>query len=232
VDRLRTRYSLNMAIAVDGTATENISIQTNASWSHTVTSNTNGLLIVAIAIDSDTVSGVTYNGDPMTEVVAIDRSGVETVYIYSLKIPDTGNNTVQVTNTNGYCGGFSMSFTGVDQTTPIENTGTATGSASPITQSINTTTDGAIVLDCYCSDDFVRTFTVGADQTERWKHTANVVAGGGSTEPKASAGAVTMSWTISSSETWAQAAVVIKPAGAGATIVKDILGRGIIPFAR
>lgn len=106
------------------------------SWSHTVTSNTNGLLYIGVNFsdrttgENDNVTGITYNSDALT-LIREDRSVSEStgikVSLWHRLTPDTGANTVSVTFnatiTTG--GGGGISFTGVDQSDTINSSSTA-----------------------------------------------------------------------------------------------------------
>jgi hypothetical protein len=77
-------------------------------------------------------------------------------------------------------------------------------------------------------------WTQGAGETERWdiqNAGAGTCSGWGGTE--AGAASVTINPTQSASEEWGICAMSFRAAGAApATVVKDVIGCGIIPFAR
>ena len=100
--------------------------------SHT-TSGTDRLMLVGVSFVNQSneevlpnPNGVTYNGDPLTFVGAINNqsSGGDDarVEIWSLVAPDTGTHNVVVTfdqNLNIGAVAGVMTFNGVDQTTPL-----------------------------------------------------------------------------------------------------------------
>ena len=136
-----------MAIAQDAytdlTASVTVSSKT---FSHTNGAISNTLLIVFVAMSNDqTPSGVTYNGVSMTQIgsTAVE-GGTRTYYLFWLKNPTTGTNNVVVTATGTaneiYAG--AASYTGVDQTNPIE-TSTAANSLTGTTPNTSITTANA-----------------------------------------------------------------------------------------
>ncbi|MEE9597348.1 MAG: choice-of-anchor Q domain-containing protein, partial [Acidiferrobacterales bacterium] len=107
-----------------------------------------------------------------------------------------------------------MTFTGVDQTTPLgpfaSATGPAAGSASiPVTSAAGELVFGVVGVDDGTDYDLIP----GAGQTEHWDLSISEGNGGGSTEAGAGPSVVT-SWTWPGSDDWAIAGVSIKPSGA------------------
>lgn len=109
-----------MAITLDATQKATpITSGTTVTWNHTCAS---GAVLVVCTSNSDNrdVTGVTYNSDPMTEVVdESDPTGAnQRCSIYMLHNPDTGGSyQVQVTfgaAIGNVATGFSASYTGVD----------------------------------------------------------------------------------------------------------------------
>ena len=206
-----------MALAVDAISTVSGSGVGPFSWLHTCTGS-DRLLIVGIAhYDSvDSVSGVTYNGDAMTAVPSgATNNGEYYITLYYLIAPDTGSNTISVSVTGNVFdfGGAGISITGAHQATPLGTAATATGTSTA--PSVNVTSaSGELVVDALA---IVHggTLSVGSGQTSRWNApTANAfVKHAGSTE--AGAATTTMSWSNSTSQAWAIAAVPVKPAAAG-----------------
>ncbi|KKL22510.1 hypothetical protein LCGC14_2434730, partial [marine sediment metagenome] len=140
------------AIAFDATANGQDSNVSSLTWSHTCT-GADLVLIVGVSTrgdDGDAVpDGVTYNGVAMT---LIDGQGFATVLfssLWQLKAPATGANNVVVswtTNTVRVVGG-SMSFTGVDQTNPIDASNKATGNSTAPSVAVTTVADNAWIVD-------------------------------------------------------------------------------------
>jgi hypothetical protein len=121
-----------MAIAFDS-ATAYGSGNPTATISHTC-SGTDRYLVVHVGVNQGrTVTACTYNGTAMTLIgLSLDSigSGVPT-YIYGMVNPPAGTHTVSATSSLQTCIVTAVSYTGVDQTTPI---------GTPNTTALNTTT--------------------------------------------------------------------------------------------
>jgi len=92
------------------------------TFSHTVTSaGGNRTLIVGISYASGaTVSTVTYDSQPLTNIRSDEYSGVVHSELWYIVDPSTGPNTVAVDfSTSGNVVIGAISFTGVDQDNPI-----------------------------------------------------------------------------------------------------------------
>jgi hypothetical protein len=190
------------------------------TWSHTVGTGGNRILIVGVSIrnsSSQTVSGVTYAGAPLTNIGVRDNGTVVRIEMWGLVNPPSGTANVVVTLSSAadaktVCG--ATSWTGVHQTTPLGTFVSATGSTNaPTVNATSATTE--VVHDTVAAQGTV-TATVGAGQTQRWNagtsggSAASNVRGAGSTEPGAAT--VTMSYSLSASASWAIGAVSLKPA--------------------
>ncbi|WP_367392859.1 DNRLRE domain-containing protein [Lewinella sp. LCG006] len=183
--------------------------------SHTVTASSSRLLLVGVSLRRDKaeamVTGVTYGGSPMTQVGQTINGNEGTVAIYRMINPPVGTFDVIANYNNNANRGVvlgAISFSGVDQTTPlgtyVGNTGDS-GTASVTASSAS----GQLVFDVVCWKN-PGTLVSGAGQTQRWNvDSPSEIEGGASTEP--GAGSVTMSWTAGS-DRWAIGAVPIRPA--------------------
>ncbi len=109
---------------------------TTLTYSHTVNAGSNTVLWV-VAWAANAVSGVTYNGVAMSQVVSVSLDGGASA-IYELKTPATGANNVVVTcGTTGNIRSQAFAFDGVDQTTPSSGYIQGYyGGTSPISESI------------------------------------------------------------------------------------------------
>jgi hypothetical protein len=130
------------------------------------------------------------------------------VQMFYLKAPATGAHTVQVTLSGGTADleGGSVSFTGVDQTTPVRNIVTTFGSGTAPTVSV-LSAPGDVVADALatgCNGSITST------QTVRWLRQANCNSGGGNGAQSTAAGAaaVTMKYSVPS-DWWALLAMDI-----------------------
>lgn len=202
-----------MALAFDATSSASGGGTGPFTFSHTCSGSERVLIGVISLFDNlDSVTGFTYNGVAFTAV----PSGSATINNYSVTLyyliaPATGSNTVSVTTTGAVndIGIGVISFTGADQTSPLGTANTATGTSTTPSVIVSSAADQIVVdgLTIVHSG----TLSVGASQTQRW----NIIGGygylksGGSTETGAAS--TTMSWSNSTSQDWALAAVPVKP---------------------
>ena len=202
------------------------------TFSHT-TSGSERLLLVSVASKPnnddgfvEAVTGVTYGGQALslvgTEMQGSDNARVE---IWQLVNPPLGANSVAITfndafddpvNGEGASAG-AVSFTGVDQTTPLGTFVSATNSCSTCSEKPSVTVSsaaGELVFDTVARKGSV--LVVGPGQTEQWHLCAggncSEVDGGASIE--LGAASVTMSWKPANKR-WAIGAVPIMPANCG-----------------
>lgn len=182
---------------------------TNFTFSHTC-SGVDRVLTVGVSTFSLPVSTITYNSVSMTNQVSQPSTSSAVIAsvasLWYLVNPSTGSNTVSVSfsvSENG-AGAGAISFTGADTTTPIDGFAGAAGATSTATVNVTTAKDASIVVDCLQVWEFTTTgsATVGSGQTSRYNNEfafrTDVNRRGisaGSTEPKATAGTVTMDWT-------------------------------------
>src|SRR5574343_509793 len=147
-----------MAIARDATSQVSSSTWYNPggssyTWSHTCTGS-NRALIVGLQTGSlgDIVTGVTYGGEAMTLVGKHQRQDTSSqfAYLFAKANPTSGANNIVVSLSSGsepYTAGFGVSYTDVDQTTPIEaytaNSESPRASGTDYTTSVTTLTDNA-----------------------------------------------------------------------------------------
>src|SRR5881296_515947 len=201
--------TVEAAVAVDNVTSSTFNTGNSTfSFNHAVGSGANRLLIVGVTDDNNRgVPSATYNAVAMT-AIGSKSNGNLLVSMFRMVNPPSGTFAVKVTwgggNNVGEVG--AISFTGVDQTTPL---GTfVTASASTTTPTVNVTSAaGELVVDTVGATG--GTLTVDASQAQRWNLT-QTVRGGGSTE--AGAATVTMSWSLGTSNAWATIAVPVKPA--------------------
>jgi len=190
------------------------------SLSHTSTGSD-----LAVFAGVNTASGtggglgsLTYGGAGTTELWDALYGSFSGHAGYSLAGQATGAQTVTstVAVNNEHALGV-MSFTGVDQTTPVGTPATATGTASPATVPV-----GGVGADDLVVDNLHSLFGgapgIGADQTQRYAQDVYGDAGDqqylkGSTQPGTAGGV--MSWTNDGTAEWGIGAVAFKAAAAG-----------------
>ncbi len=195
-----------MAIAFDAAASGHTSA-TSVTFTHTIGSGSNRIVFVCLAYryNASILLNVsaTFGGAAMTFMDSNVSTWRYGVYAWYLKNPTPGANTVVVTEANGnrymYVG--SVSFSGVDQTTPFgtraKATGTSTAPAVTVASAV-----GSVCLDVvYTEISTSAGINADAGQTGRWKEVAAYLqSGAGST--KDGAASVVMSWTLGSSVLW------------------------------
>jgi hypothetical protein len=202
-----------MAIAYDNAttyiATNNTSL-TIHTFSHTVVSNTNGYLLVAIAYQSGsaTVSSVTYNGVDMGAALKSQLTASDRTYLFGLKAPASGANDVVVTMSAGkdiVVG--AVSYTGVHQTTStgtaVQNTGTSTTISSSPSSSA-----GEICVDAGSTNSATNTYV--ANYTKRVDGECGSNTYSHIAMQETTTANPTMTYTITS-DTWLSLAVPLKP---------------------
>src|SRR3990167_3380717 len=137
------------------------------TWSHTVAVQNNRILLVYL-IDNDgsgAATSVDYNGDAMTRILTADFS-FESIDVWYLLAPDTGTNTVTVVagNWNGSARGFvSLSYYGVNQTTPYSDSDSTNGPTSLTTTLTTNSTDMCVKV--YGQSDNVNQWNEAAHGT-------------------------------------------------------------------
>lgn len=221
-----------MAIAFDA-ASESEFYGAEHSWSHTVGTLYNRLLLVYVALygTSQSVSSVTFGSQSLRLVAARQRTEQVRIEIWCLMNPSEGTDDITVTcNETARCTFGATSWSGVDQADNLDRDVNASSYGSEVTVDVLSAAN-EIVVDVI-GWPFNRTASVGADQTERCNRLGNIeglyIACAGSSED--GAGTVTMSWTLSGNANWVSIGVPLKPAapraarrpGMGFVHVKDL----------
>lgn len=225
---------LNQAILIPptvdsvSTGTTGTSQANSLSWNHT-TSNDFRLLEVSVICQEDvTISSITYNAVGLTFRSSETRvSGNLRVEKWTLTAPALGTNAILVTfSGNTYATGFGVSLNNVDQTSPIDATGTATnGSSTSASDSITTINNNSLILDVVGTAIDPQTFTVGSNQTLLEEKSDSATRTGAiSTKLMETAGATTMSYTLGTTGDWAMVTVSYKGvtnAGGSTIVIED-----------
>lgn len=232
-----------MAIAIDGSAASSaVAAASSVTFAVSVTSSGEELTVQIGARDAKpstdtTVSTVTHNGDTVSFVVGATNTAPDPdtfrarAEIWKRESPDTGSTNVVVTwgGAVTYGAAAAASWTGVDQASPTDATGTNTGIATTLTCAITTVAANAYIVDAVYTRS--GTLTKNASQTQ----IANTSLSGddvfGSTYKDAgAAGVKSMDYTESADgNDWVIVAMSLKPS---TTSIKDLIGSGFIPFAR
>ena len=203
------------AISVDAVSTGKVTNLASLTFSHTVGSGANRLLIVGVTMTKgiETCTGVTYGGTALTLIGQSQAGDAAKAYLWKLASPPSGAASVVVTCSaaENFAGG-AISFTGVNINT---NGGFAAASGTSTAPSVNVTSAaGELVVDAIASKGDGISLAVGTSKTLQWTNKTGTAKenalGGGSTE--AGAPSVTMSWTLGASKDWSIGAVSLMPA--------------------
>lgn len=213
INRVGSASSCAKVIKLDAAATSSQSTSSTLTWSHTVGSGSNRLLVVGIfALNSSAqpaVSGVTYNGVAMTKVRGDQRLntvGMETS-IWFLHDPPSGAHNVVASITNyGATVGMSSSYAGAQQSSTADAVNGQTGtSAGTKTFTLTTVANNAWVFEIIGGVDYssAPTISLAAAFTSRGTATPSSAVPGRATAgdtngPITPAGGVTCGGTISS----------------------------------
>jgi hypothetical protein len=186
----------------------------DASLSHTTGTGENRLMLVGLSVSATSQPSVSasYGGQALS-LVGSRFDGGDGIFIYRLVNPPSGTHTVYIDYSSSPAWGSVvgvMTFTGVDQSTPLGGFASAVDDTKYPTVNVSSAA-GELVMDTFMEAWGPRGAWVGDNQTQRWRvgHNEDWV-GGGSTEP--GAGSVTMSWELNYHSPWVIGAVSIKPA--------------------
>ncbi|MCG6915786.1 hypothetical protein LJE86_17925, partial [bacterium BMS3Abin03] len=230
---LSTGVSIYGQVTLDGSVSSNTADDVdNISFSHTTGTGTNRLMLVGVSFNdfsgTNSVSSITFSYGAtelsFTEVETAENSTARKSAIWSLLDPPSGQvGTVTVTFNSavnyGIVAGVA-NFAGVDLTTPVETSNSATGNSSAQSVTLSGLTGDELVFDNVFlgGSSPVQNLIIGSSQTEQWSSTVANTRGATSIE-QATGNSVTMSWSTSSSGQWAIAAVAINPAPTGPMII-------------
>ncbi len=218
------------AILVDSVSSAQGNTTTTLTWSHTVGIGPDRILVVGVSNHAGTqVTGVTYGGTPLAPIVSRTGGGNNTrASLFLLVAPPSGAANVVVTlaGPEDVVGG-AVSFTGVEQTTPVGDSGTARGTGTLAAVTV-AGAPGEVVVDAVAARGNGMLVTAGGGQSPLWNRSTGTggtnIIGGGSTEPGAAS--VTMSWTLSVSRSWAIGAASLRPARVVPDLVIKLASEG------
>ncbi len=204
------------AILVDAASTARGYNTGSLTWSHSVGAGPDRALVVGVSNSSNAqVRRVTYGGTPLTLVVSrVGGGGNTRVSLWILVAPPSGPADVVVTlnGTEDIAAG-AVSFTGVEQGTPVGGSASRRGTSALASVTIASAPE-EVVVDAVAARGNALTITPGAGQTPLWNLDTgaggNDVIGGASAEPGAAS--VTMSWALEVSRSWAIGAARLRPA--------------------
>jgi hypothetical protein len=207
-------------IVFDSSATKNCMGCTSLSWSHTVGSGSNGILIVGLSgFKNAPATSVTFGTKSLSLVGNHLGYANVNVELWSLLSPSTGTDTITVTlSGNNFLAGGSVSYFNVagTGTAASADDGGTPGTTASVTVSSDT---GDLVVDTLGAYNFglsTVTASQGSGQSQRWNSgplnalpVPAFFVGGGSDKPASTP--VTMTWSFSPSSYWSLIAVPLTP---------------------
>ena len=215
-------YSSNAILAVTGppvggsgdTACVRAINVSTCTWVHTVSGGDDRILIVGIALadTSDSVTSVTYGGTALTRITSIQSGNA--AEMWSLLAPPVGTANIVATWTDkNNMAGWSGTFTNVDQTNPIRNSGVASGNSTAPSAAVASAV-GDLVVDTLSANGDAVSLSVGGGQTQICQNTTGTKGGDcwGASSYEAGAASVTMSWSAGAAKNWGIAVAVLKAA--------------------
>lgn len=206
-----------MAIALDAFTDIQTTTGTSLTFSHTCGGSDRLLNVLPIVASGATASGVTYNSVAMTAggTTMTDESS-RTYTFWYLVAPATGANNVVISVTASvFIRGTCASYTGVDQTTPIngslgkiENTAT-----SPVNVNLTSTVADTWAIGAFRSDAGTQSDGTGAGALTL-RAVANSLGYADTNGSLGTTGTEGINFQISSGNGWLLAALIAPSAGA------------------
>lgn len=212
-------YMLNPqrgAIAYDASTGGTNTGVSSLTISHTCTGS-NGLVAGLNGGQGNTaVTSMTFDGTTLTN--AVSQATNASVYISYLKNPASGsakNLVINFGGVNSPCGS-AISFSGVDQTTPVGASNSATGTSTTPSVSLTTSYDSSMIVDGVGVDSGGSNQSptaTGTNQTRRISQAASAFNEQAcSTTTTTTAGSYTLSYSMGASKAWDMCALEIKQA--------------------
>jgi hypothetical protein len=182
---------------------------TTDGFSHITTTRADRLMLLAF-LGGTEPTAITYGGQSMTKITSTSVSSAE-IAIWKLTAPSTGSNTITMSGESGINEVAVVTYSNVDQTTPVETQATAGDSSTAATVTASSM-EGRLVFGVVGAAGS-GTATVGADQTQRVNavNTRRLAC----SEQGADNSSTVMSWTLASSVAWRMYAIPINGGGTG-----------------
>lgn len=195
--------------SVTGTNSSSSFFSASGSWSHTVPSDANVLIVVIAKLSTIDSTTVTFGGTPLTNVVFRD-DGTRQCEIWMLDDPSASTANIVVTTTLVAHAVGAINLTNA-AATPVRtaNATSATGSGTTPSMSVTAGDVDDLIVDVLLTLTGT-VATPGAGQTLMTNSTSgDNVEHQSSREAATGAGAVTMSWSGAPSNNWVQCGVPI-----------------------
>jgi hypothetical protein len=235
----------SVGIAIDNKAVKgdfsNVGLTGTSLTNYTVGAGNNRVLVVGISTSyglpslpnilpaippTNRVTDVRYNGTSMTRILTkVSSDNLNSVEMFRLTLANSASSTTANIDVDlagvSYVVVGAISFTGVNQTTPVRTSNSASGNGGTTPGVTVTSQAGDVVLDTVAtqpSGGFLA-LPLNSSQTEQWNGStqfSSFSVGAGST--KSGAPSVAMTWQ-SVSQPWAIGAISLQPASATSSIV-------------
>jgi len=206
----------------------NITPNTTATWSHTVTSSqSNRIILVAVncvTTTGATTTAVSYNSLALTKIIAKVYNGTSSneITLWYRVAPSTGSNTVSVTITGtGSLTGDSVSYYNVSQTSPIATSASFSGTTLNPSNSLSSTDTTMLVVDALANRGNASFGAAGSGQTSRYAGAPS--SGLAGSEKTGTSSSTTMSRTMAA-DNWGQIIAALNSFTASHRIVSDGFG--------
>lgn len=164
-----------MAIAFDAATDLGFTLSgTSISANHTCTGSDRLLVVGTVGNGgTDSITGVTYNGVAMTKSTNIQGGGGSRyATLWYLVAPATGSNSVVISGASGVIAGVAASYTGVNQSSPVDNTGTQSATTGNNQVSITPVANNCWMVAWTFSASGGTTVSAGAGSTLRARNTS------------------------------------------------------------
>lgn len=210
-----------MAIAYDALGgTNGAAASGPIQWNHTCISTDNVIILVFINI-SDTsadISGVTHDGNAMTEIWNVLDTGRRTAAYYKVGSGSGAKQiSISLSDTVDYFAVISVSFTGVDQSTPMGSYDLDAMSYGTTFSNSVASASGEVVVDSLRVDRK----DGSCDESQTYIGMNNYATVSIYASYKAGDTSVTMEWTVEASAWGFLGLIPLKPAAGGATAVPE-----------
>ena len=187
---------------VDATSSGSVFSDTTLTISHTVSATLPNMCLVVGVVAFGEPTGVTYDGVAMTKLIETDF-GAENTSIWYQAGPSTGANNIVISAGSGRILGGGVSFSGVNQATPMSNSTSESGTGTSASLAV-TTVNNSIAVNVV-SHTGGGAHAVGSGQTEYFDVAVASGSGAGSYE-RATGTSTTMSFSWTSSSAFSHSA--------------------------
>jgi len=191
------------------------------TWTHVVGSGSNRFMVIGISVRTVTVfvSSVAVDGQSATFLRSDVRGTEVKGEIWYLINPNMGTKTVNVTLSGvSKASGGSVSYTGVEQTSPIDNHGSVSYGGTTASISLTTTTNNDWIFSNLAICGTATISAHGSGQVHRYYQVGTGGAGSsragadGDDKPTTAPSSYTMSWNMSFWSDVIAQSVALKPA--------------------